>query len=81
MGYTVIDSSSDENGYYIKVSEILDKDDINKVNSVFEKTYEAKTDISVVSNLVKKDLIKNAIIALIYAIIGIIVYISIRYII
>ena len=79
MGYTVIDSSSDENGYYIKVSEILDKDDINKVNSVFEKTYEAKTDISVVSNLVKKDLIKNAIIALIYAIIGIIVYISIRY--
>ena len=79
LGYTVIDSSFDESGYYIKVSEILDKDDINKVNAVFENTYNAKTDISVVSNLVKKDLIKNAIIALIYAIIGIIVYISIRY--
>ena len=79
LGYTIIDSSSDDNGYYIKVSEILDKEDINKVNNVFEKSYEAKTDISVVSNLVKKDLIKNAIIALIYAIIGIIVYITIRY--
>ena len=79
LGYNIIDSSSDDNGYYIKVSEILDKEDINKVNNVFEKAYEAKTDISVVSNLVKKDLIKNAIIALIYAIIGIIVYITIRY--
>ena len=79
LGYTVIDSSSDDSGYYIKISEILDKDDIKKVNNVFESTYKAKTDISVVSNLVKKDLIKNAIIALIYAIIGIIIYISIRY--
>ena len=79
LGYTIIDSSSDDSGYYIKISEILDKDDIKKVNNVFETTYEAKTDISVVSNLVKKDLIKNAIIALIYAIFGIIIYISIRY--
>ena len=79
LGYTVIDSSSDDSGYYIKISEILDKEDIKKVNNVFESTYKAKTDISVVSNLVKKDLIKNAIIALIYAIIGIIIYISIRY--
>ena len=80
LGYTIIDSSTDSDGnYYIKVSEILDKDDINKVNEVFENTYKAKTDISVVSNLVKKDLIKNAIIALLYAIIGIILYITVRY--
>ena len=46
---------------------------------MLETKYEAKTDISVVSNLVKKDLIKNAIIALVYAIIGIILYITIRY--
>ena len=51
----------------------------NKVNNILETKYEAKTDISVVSNLVKKDLIKNAIIALLYAIIGIILYITIRY--
>ena len=79
LGYHVIESSSDSDAYYVKVSEILDKEDINKVNAVFEKEYKAKTDISVVSNLVKRDLIKNAIIALLYALIGIIIYISIRY--
>ena len=79
LGYTIISSSSDDSGYYVKISEILDKDGVNKVNNVFEKEYKAKTDISVVSNLVKKDLIKNAIIALLYAIVGIIIYISLRY--
>ena len=79
LGYTIISSENDNDGYYVKVSEILDKEDINKVNNMLETNYEAKTDISVVSNLVKKDLIKNAIIALIYAIIGIILYITIRY--
>ena len=79
LGYEILSSESDSDGYYIKVSEILDKEDINKVNNMLETNYKAKTDISVVSNLVKKDLIKNAIIALIYAIIGIILYITIRY--
>lgn len=79
LGYTIISSESDSDGYYVKVSEILEKEDINKVNNMLETKYEAKTDISVVSNLVKKDLIKNAIIALLYAIIGIILYITIRY--
>ena len=79
LGYNIISSESDSDGYYIKVSEILEKEDINKVNNMLETNYKAKTDISVVSNLVKKDLIKNAIIALLYAIIGIILYITIRY--
>jgi SecD/SecF fusion protein len=79
LGYTIINSESDDSGYYIKVSEILDKEDINSVNNMLDEKYSAKTDISVVSNLVKKDLIKNAIIALLYALVGIIIYISIRY--
>jgi len=79
LGYNIIESSKDNSTYYVKVSEILQKEDINKVNELFEGKYNAKTDISVVSNLVKKDLIKNAIIALLYALIGIIIYISIRY--
>ena len=79
LGYEILESSSDDSGYYIKVSEILDKTDINKVNKVLTENYQAKTDISVVSNLVKQDLIKNAIIALVYALVGIIIYISIRY--
>ncbi|MBR2997857.1 MAG: protein translocase subunit SecD [Bacilli bacterium] len=79
LGFTIISSEKDNDAYYVKVSEILDKDEIKKTNGVICEKYDAKTDISVVSNLVKKDLIKNAIIALIYAIIGIILYITIRY--
>ena len=79
LGYTIISSEKDNDAYYVKVSEILEKDEIKKVNGAICDKYDAKTDISVVSNLVKKDLIKNAIIALLYAIIGIILYITIRY--
>lgn len=79
MGYNIIESNKDNDTYYVKVSEILDKEDIKTVNNKFTNEYEAKTDISVVSNLVKKDLIKNAIISLLYAIIGIVIYISLRY--
>ena len=79
LGFTIISSEKDNDAYYVKVSEILDKDEIKKTNGVICEKYDAKTDISVVSNLVKKDLIKNAIIALLYAIIGIILYITIRY--
>lgn len=79
LGFTIISSEKDSDAYYVKVSEILDKDEIKKTNGVICEKYDAKTDISVVSNLVKKDLIKNAIIALIYAIIGIILYITFRY--
>lgn len=79
LGFTILESSSDEDNYYIKVSDILTKKEVTNTNSYFEEKYNAKTDISVVSNLVKKDLIKNAIISLIYALVGIIIYISFRY--
>lgn len=79
LGYTIISSTKNDDTYYVKISEILEKDEIKNTNGVICEKYDAKTDISVVSNLVKKDLIKNAIIALIYAIMGIIVYITIRY--
>ena len=79
LGYTIISSSKSDDVYYVKITDTLDKEGVNKVNNMLESKYEAKTDISVVSNLVKKDLIKNAIIALLYALIGIIIYISIRY--
>ena len=79
LGFTVLESTSDDSGYYIKISEVLGKNQVNSVNKLFVEKYNAKTDISVVSNLVKQDLIRNAIIALIYALVGIIIYISIRY--
>ena len=64
---------------YVNVSNTLNEKQIKSTNSYFTKKYNAKTEIAVVSNLVKQDLIKNAIISLLFAVVGIIIYISIRY--
>ena len=64
----------------LKVNNVLNAQKINKVNSYFESKYDdAKVNIGVVSNIVKKELTKNAIISVLLAIIGIIVYISLRF--
>ncbi len=52
---------------------------INELKDFIEEEYKADVDISVVSNVVKEDLTKNAITSVIIALIAIIVYISIRY--
>ena len=69
----------DDNVVSLKVEETLTKKEINEVDSYFKDKYEASTDIGVVSNVVKKELIKNAIISLIFASIGIILYVSFRF--
>lgn len=64
----------------IKVGDVLDAKKVEKVNHYFEKQYQdAKVNIGVVSNIVKKELTKNAIISVLFAILGIIIYISIRF--
>ena len=64
----------------LKVNNVLNAQKIKKVNSYFESKYDdAKVNIGVVSNIVKKELTKNAIISVLLAIIGIIVYISLRF--
>ncbi len=63
----------------IQISDILTASRVNKVNNYFENKYEAKVDIGVVSNIVKEELTKNAIFAVILSMIGIIIYISIRF--
>lgn len=69
----------DNNTVSLKVEETLTKKQISRVNDYFEDKYEASTDIGVVSNVVKKELIKNAIISLLLAAIGIIIYVSFRF--
>ena len=77
----LVDFTEDKNNnsYYVNISDTLDEKQVKKANDYFTKKYNANTEISVVSNLVKQDLIKNAIISLLFAVIGIIIYISIRY--
>lgn len=63
----------------IKVEDALDKEEVAKVENYFYDKYQAKIDIGVVSNVVKKELVKNAVISVLLASLGIILYISIRF--
>lgn len=80
MGYTVSDvTKSNDNTIYVKIEEVLEEKEIKDTKNTIEEKYDAKTEIAVVSNVVKRDLIKNAIVALLIAFVGIALYISFRY--
>ena len=64
---------------YIKVDNQLNKKQIAKTEKYFENKYKASTDIGVVSNMVKRELVKNAFVSLAIATVGIIIYISLRF--
>ena len=72
-----IDITNEETS--IILSEALDGNQVKEINSYFEKKYEAKVNIGVVSNIVQKELVKNAIIAVLLSMLGIIIYVSIRF--
>lgn len=63
----------------IRVKNTLGSNEIKEVTNYFESKYDAKTNIGVVSNLVKKELTKNAVISVLLAMIGIMVYMSLRF--
>jgi len=63
----------------IRLDKTLNGDKVKEVNSYFEEKYEAKVNIGVVSNIVQKELVKNAILSVLIALLGIIVYVSIRF--
>lgn len=61
------------------VDNQMTKDEVLKTETYFEEKYNAQTDIGVVSNIVKRELIKNAIYSLLLSTIGIIIYVSLRF--
>lgn len=77
--YTIKKSIKNSDSTTLVIKEILDKDDIKNLTNYLEDKYHASTDIFVVSDMVKKELVKNAIFALLVAIVGIIIYISFRF--
>ena len=82
--YTVSDISyiNEETGVYLKLNETMDQKEIEKVIvdvDNLDKSQSIKTDIGVVSNIVKKELTKNAILSIVFAAIGIVIYVGIRY--
>lgn len=70
---------TDENTVYVTIDDVLDNEETKETENYFNEKYEATTSVGTVSNIVKKDLTKNAIKALVIAILGIIIYISVRF--
>ena len=80
LGLKLSDITIGDNEVAIRIDDALDGDKVKEVNSYFEDKYEdAKVNIGVVSNIVKQELIKNAILAVALAFLGIIVYVSFRF--
>lgn len=63
----------------ILVNDVLEGEDVDRVTNYFEEKYDAKTNIGVVSNVVQKELVKNAVLSILLSLLGIILYISIRF--
>ena len=80
QGYTVYEMEEPkENTVILKVTETLKNEEIVNLKNHFEKEYKASSDIGVVSNVVSKELVKNAFISVIIALIAICIYVSIRF--
>lgn len=80
LGYDIYDYEQiDDNNVIIRVSNALNNEEIDKTNAYFSEHYSATSNIGVVSNLVQRELIKNAIISLLLASIGIILYMTFRF--
>lgn len=79
LGLKLSDITIGDNEVAIRIDDALDGDKVKEVNSYFEDKYDAKVNIGVVSNIVKQELIKNAILAVALAFLGIIVYVSFRF--
>ena len=63
----------------IRIDSALDGAKVKEVNTYFEDKYDAKVNIGVVSNVVQRELIKNAILSVLLALVGIILYVSFRF--
>ena len=63
----------------IRIDDALSGEKVKEANSYFEDKYDAKVNIGVISNVVKKELVKNAILSVMVALIGIILYVSVRF--
>ncbi|MBR3049411.1 MAG: protein translocase subunit SecD [Bacilli bacterium] len=73
------DIEKTDNEVNIRVTNVLNGNQVKEVVHHFEDKYDAKTNVGVVSNIVKKELTKNAILSVLLAMIGIIIYMSIRF--
>ena len=79
LGYEASEITILEDEVVIRVDKSFSGNEVKEVNSYFEDKYEAKVNIGVVTNIVKQELVKNAIVSVLFALVGIIVYVSLRF--
>ena len=79
LGYEASNITMATDEVDVRIDKSLNGEQVKELNSYFEDKYDAKVNIGVVSNIVQKELVKNAILAVLFAMLGIIVYISIRF--
>lgn len=79
LGIKASNYTFNEDEVIIRVDKAFSGDEVKEVNTYFEDKYEAKVNIGVVSNVVKRELVKNAVLAVAIALVGIILYVSVRF--
>ena len=79
LGYEASEITILDDEVVIRVDKSFSGEEVKEVNSYFEEKYDAKVNIGVVTNIVKQELVKNAIIAVLFALVGIIIYVALRF--
>ncbi len=77
--YTIKKVSKTDSSITYVIREELTKDEISTLTNKLTTEYNVESDIFVVSDMVKRELIKNALLSLAISIIGIIIYVSFRF--
>ena len=77
--YTIEKINTNDEEINIVLENVLEKDNITELKNNLLDDLKLESDIYVVSSVVKKELVKNAIKSLIIASIGIIIYVAIRF--
>ena len=79
LNYTIKKENTTTENITITIDEVLDKEHIEFLATSLEDKYDTNTDIYTVSKVVKQELTKNACISLIFASIGILIYVAFRF--
>ncbi|MBR2997542.1 MAG: protein translocase subunit SecD [Bacilli bacterium] len=79
LGYKASDIDISSNEVSIRLNKSLDGEKVKEVNNYFEEKYDAKVNVGVVTNMVQRELVKNAVLSVLIALLGIIIYVSIRF--
>lgn len=77
--YNIVKESSSDKIISIDIKEVLTEEEIEVLGNKLRNDYQVDAEIYVVSNIVKQELVKNAIYSLVVASIGIVIYVSIRF--